>query len=604
MRYCLLLVSIGIALSQEIRLARVAAGIQQPTDIQNAGDESNRLFLVEQRGVIRVLTGGVVAEQPFLDLRGRTQANGECGLLGLAFPPGFAEKRYFYVNYTDMRCQGTIVARYRVSAGSNNEADAGSEEVILTQRQPYTNHNAGQLAFGPDGYLYLAFGDGGSARDPQGNGQNRMTWLGKMLRIDTESEPGRYRVPATNPFVGDARYLPEIWALGLRNPWRYSFDRETGDLWIGDVGQSRAEEVDFQPSSSRGGENYGWLPMEGFRCLLQVCDPNDFTAPVHEYDTRNAGDVSVTGGHVYRGRRWPSLRGTYVYGDYGSGRIWGLQRQGNGYANRLLMESRMGVSTFGQDEQGELYVGDHRGSGVYRIDAGDTAPRLAAGGVGNAASFAAGLVAGSLGTAFGLGLRDEVGVTAAQGVPLPVVLGGVRLSINGRDVPLYAVARGNGTEQVNFQVPWDLTGASARVVVSRDGVASQALDVPVLAAQPGVFTADGTTAMMVRNRDYSLATGLRSGEAVFFYATGLGEVENTPATGAASAVAPLARVRQTVAVTIDGVPCEVLFAGLAPGLIGVYQVNIVAPGGLTVGPKDLVVTVGGQRSVAVLVVVE
>ncbi|MBL8296682.1 MAG: PQQ-dependent sugar dehydrogenase [Bryobacterales bacterium] len=603
MRYCLLLVSLGLAFSQEIRLTRVAPGIQQPTDIQNAGDGSNRLFLVEQRGVIRVLTGGVVAEQPFLDLRGRTQANGECGLLGLAFPPGFAEKRYFYVNYTDVRCQTTIVARYRVSAGSNNEADAGSEEVILTQRQPYANHNAGQLAFGPDGYLYLAFGDGGSARDPQGNGQNRMTWLGKMLRIDTESEPGRYRVPSSNPFVGDARYLPEIWALGLRNPWRYSFDRETGDLWIGDVGQGRAEEIDFQPSSSRGGENYGWLPMEGFRCLLQACDPNDFTAPVHEYDTRNAGDVSVTGGYVYRGRRWPSLRGTYVYGDYGSGRIWGLQRQGSGYANRLLLESRMGVSTFGQDEQGELYVGDHRGSGIYRIDAGDAGPRLAAGGVGNAASFAAGLVAGSLGTAFGSGLRDEVGVTAAQGVPLPVVLGGVRLSINGRDVPLYAVARGNGTEQVNFQMPWDLTGASARVVVSRDGVASQALDVPVLAAQPGVFTADGT-AVVVRNRDYSLATGVRSGEPVFFYATGLGEVENTPATGAASAVAPLARVRQTVAVTIDGVPCEVLFAGLAPGLIGVYQVNIVVPGGLTAGRKDLVVTVGGQRSVAVRVVVE
>jgi uncharacterized protein (TIGR03437 family) len=596
-------VSLGIAFSQEIRLTRVAPGIQQPTDIQNAGDGSNRLFLVEQRGVIRVLTGGVVAEQPFLDLRGRTQANGECGLLGLAFPPGFAEKRYFYVNYTDMRCQTTIVARYRVSAGSNNEADAGSEEVILTQRQPYTNHNAGQLAFGPDGYLYLAFGDGGSARDPQGNGQNRMTWLGKMLRIDTESEPGRYRVPSTNPFVGDARYLPEIWALGLRNPWRYSFDRETGDLWIGDVGQGRAEEVDFQPGSSRGGENYGWLPMEGFRCLLQACDPNDFTAPVHEYDTRNAGDVSVTGGYVYRGRRWPSLRGTYVYGDYGSGRIWGLQRQENGYANRLLLESRMGVSTFGQDEQGELYVGDHRGTGIYRIDAGDTAPRLAAGGVGNAASFAAGLVAGSLGTAFGSGLRDDVGVTAAQGVPLPVVLGGVRLSINGRDVPLYAVARGNGTEQVNFQVPWDLTGASARVAVSRDGVTSQALDVPVLAAQPGVFTADGT-AVVVRNRDYSPATGVRSGVPVFFYATGLGEVENTPATGAASAVAPLARVRQAVAVSIDGVPCEVLFAGLAPGLIGVYQVNIVPPGGLTAGPKDLVVTVGGQRSVAVRVVVE
>lgn len=604
MRYCFLLVSISMLFSQEIRLTRIATGVQQPTDIQHAGDASNRLFLVEQRGVIRVLSGGVIAEQPFLDLRGKTQANGECGLLGLAFPPGFAQKRYFYVNYTDMRCQSTTVSRFRVSAGSNNEADASSEEVILTQRQPFPNHNAGQLAFGPDGYLYLAFGDGGSARDPQGNGQNRMTWLGKMLRIDTESDLGRYRVPVTNPFVGDARYLPEIWALGLRNPWRYSFDRETGDLWIADVGQNRAEEVNFQTRGSRGGENYGWLPMEGFRCLLQVCNPNDFTPPVHEYDTRGAGDVSITGGYVYRGQRWPSLRGTYVYGDYGSGRIWGLQRQGDGFSNRLLLESRMAVSTFGQDEQGELYVGDHRGSGIYRIDAGDAAPRLTAGGVGNAASFAAGLSPGSLGTAFGAGLRDDVGVTTAQGGPLPVVLDGVRLSINGREVPLYAVARGNGTEQVNFQTPWDLTGATARVVVSRDGVAGQALDVPVLAAQPGVFTSDGVSAILVRNRDYSLAQSLRAGDSVFFYATGLGEVDNTPATGAASPASPLARVRQAVLVTLDGVPCEVLFAGLAPGLIGVYQVNIVAPGGLTAGRHDLLVTVGGQRSVAVRVMVE
>jgi uncharacterized protein (TIGR03437 family) len=589
--------------SQEIRLTRLVVGFHQPTDIQHAGDSSSRLFVVEQRGVIRVISGGILLTQPFLDLTDRTQASGECGLLGLAFPPRFSEKRYFYVNYTDRRCQNTIVARYRISLHSNNVADPATEEIILTQRQPFSNHNAGQLAFGPDGYLYVGFGDGGSARDPQGNGQNRTTWLGKMLRIDTEAGVVPYRVPPSNPFVGDARYLPEIWALGLRNPWRYSFDRETGDLWIADVGQNRAEEINFQPVSSRGGENYGWLPMEGFRCLLNNCNPADFTLPVHEYDTRNAGDVSVTGGFVYRGRRWPSLRGLYVYGDYGSGRIWGLRRQGDRFVNQLLLHSRLAISTFGEDEQGEIYVADHREGVLYRLDGADTGPRLVSGGVGNAASFVAGLVPGSLATAFATGLFETQTTLAATALPFPTSLGGISVTLNGRAVPLWVATNAGGADQVNFQAPWDLAGPSVAVSISRDGQASPAVEVPLLAAQPGVFARAGN-AILVRAVDNTEAPTISRDQALYFYATGLGAVDRTPETGAATPRAPLARVQQPVGVTIDGIPCDVRFAGLAPDFVGVYQINIVTPTNLTPGVKELVVTVGQVRSPAVRVVVE
>ena len=261
------------ASGQEIRTVQVAAGISNPTDIQSANDRSGRLFLVQQNGIIRILRDGAVLARPFLDISSKTTGSGERGLLGLAFPPGFAQSQRFYVHYTDLQGD-TTVAVYRVGSDPN-VADPASEIVLLKQTQPFSNHNGGQLAFGPDGYLYLGLGDGGSGGDPQGNGQNRNTLLGKLLRFDVESDPGRIRIPPTNPFVNTTGARAEVWAYGLRNPWRFSFDRDTRDLWIADVGQESYEEVDFQPASSPGGENYGWNRMEGL-----IAIPSDAARPV------------------------------------------------------------------------------------------------------------------------------------------------------------------------------------------------------------------------------------------------------------------------------------------------------------------------------------
>ena len=303
-------------------------GFSNPVGLANAGDD--RVFVVEQRGLIRVVDGDAVRPRPFLDLRALVSDIGsgssERGLLGLAFHPEYRTNGLFFVNYTD-RQGHTQVIRYRVSSDSN-VADPASAQPVLTQQQPYPNHNGGHLAFGPDGYLYIGLGDGGSANDPQGNGQNPGTLLGKMLRIDASVADGGapYTVPADNPFRDRAGARPEIWAVGLRNPWRYSFDRATGDLYIADVGQNAWEEVNVQGSSSRGAENYGWNRMEGAHCRGggDACNRAGLTLPVAEYG--RAEGCSVTGGYVYRGTAQPLLSGAYFYGDYCSGRVWALTR--------------------------------------------------------------------------------------------------------------------------------------------------------------------------------------------------------------------------------------------------------------------------------------
>jgi uncharacterized protein (TIGR03437 family) len=589
--------------AQDIRLAQIASGLPAVTDIQSARDGSGRLFFVQQGGVIRLWRNGNLAPRPFLDITAKVRSGGERGLLGLAFPPGFSAKQRFYVNYTRQPDGATVIARYTVSADSD-VANPSGEQILLTVDQPFANHNAGQLAFGPDGFLYVGLGDGGSAGDPQNNGQRPTALLGKMLRIDVETDPlGGYRVPPDNPFANNPAYRPEIWALGLRNPWRYSFDRETGDLWIADVGQNRAEEINFQPASSPGGENYGWRIMEGLRCYppqIANCDRAGLTLPVHEY-TREQGDISVTGGYVYRGARFPSLRGLYVYGDYGSGRIWGLRRTPFTVENRLLLHTNFNISTFGEDEAGEIYVADHRGGGVYRIEAeGGSRPQFTAAGVVNAASFAPGLVAGSAATVFVAGITNAPGILAAQQIPLPISLGGVSVLVNGQAAPLYAVANVSGTEQVNFQVPFEVAGApTVAIAVWRDGVASQSVEVPLLPRQPGIFRSPDGLAVAVHNADHSLVTPdrpLEAGEYFYFYAAGLGQVSNPPLTGAASPRHPLARTLETPSVTLNGAPCEVQFAGLAPDLVGVYQVNARVPAGLATGPAQLRISIGNAAS--------
>ena len=349
-----------------VDLQPVVSGLDQSVDIANAADGFGRLFIVEKPGRIRVLQDGELSSVPFLDITGRVGSGGsEQGLLGLAFHPDYVRNGYFFVNYTD-RQGDTVISRFVVGQDPA-QADPSSEVVILTVGQPAANHNGGQLAFGPDGFLYAGLGDGGRAGDPFGNGQNTQTLLGKMLRLDVDhGEP--YTVPASNPFVGSSGFRPEIWATGLRNPWRFSFDRSSGDLYIADVGQNEYEEIDYQPAGSPGGENYGWSIMEGLHCYPagEACDRVGLTLPVAEYD--HAQGCSVTGGYVYRGQQFPSLDGIYLFADYCSGRIWALARDGQDQW-RMAEVGRADIepSSFGEDESGELYVADLQGGQLYQI---------------------------------------------------------------------------------------------------------------------------------------------------------------------------------------------------------------------------------------------
>ena len=349
-------------------------GFSLPVGVTHAGDGSGRIFVVEQGGRIRLIKNGAVVSTPFLNLAGRVSTGGERGLLGLAFPPDYARKGYFYVNYTDP-AGDTVVSRFRRSEADADAADPASEQIILTVDQPFDNHNGGQLAFGPrDGQLYVGLGDGGSAGDPFNHAQNPASLLGKVLRLDTETgRPYTYTVPSTNPFAASATTRPEIWALGLRNPWRFSFDRQTADLFIADVGQSLYEEVNFQAAASPGGENYGWKMMEGLHCYIpNPCSQAGLTLPVFEYE-HTAGNCSVTGGYVYRAAAFPRMQGLYLYGDFCTGRIWGLRRESGVWQNTLLLDTPRQISAFGEDEAGGLYVASYSSGEIYPlVDAGQT----------------------------------------------------------------------------------------------------------------------------------------------------------------------------------------------------------------------------------------
>lgn len=359
----------GLAPAQDVDLRLTPTGpeVLGAVDLVNAGDGSNRLFVVQQIGRIQVLRNGALEAQPFLDIVDRVGSDGnEQGLLSAVFPPGFASKRWFYVYYTD-RTGRSQLDRYRL--GPDGRGDAGSRESILSFAQPFSNHNGGKLLFGPDGMLYLSTGDGGSANDPQNYAQNRQFLLGKILRIDTESGTAPYAIPAGNPFADPAQGRREIWATGLRNPWRTSFDPATGELYIADVGQQLTEEINIQPAGAAG-RNYGWRPFEGNRCAVTPAEcaavPNH-TPPVATYD-HTGGNCSITGGHVYRGTRYPRLAGTYLYADYCSGRIFALTRAGGTVSTRQLLDTTLSIASFGVDEQGELYLTDSER--VYRISDG------------------------------------------------------------------------------------------------------------------------------------------------------------------------------------------------------------------------------------------
>ncbi len=355
----------------QIELIEIATGFTQPVDISNAGDD--RLFIVEKRGFVKIInSNGQKLPTPFLDIDARVRSNeSERGLLGLAFHPKYAENGYFFVNYTD-NSGNTKISRFRAKPDQPNEADPNSELILLEINQPYSNHNAGDLAFGPDGYLYIPMGDGGSGGDPQNFSQNRTSLLGKMLRIDVDNG-NPYRIPPDNPFADVEGIRPEIWALGLRNPWRFSFDRLTGDVWIADVGQNGWEEISMQPASSKGGENYGWRCYEGDANFNRSnCgDVNAYKFPEYVYpnEGRNGAGCSVTGGFVYRGSAYPNLQGQYFYADYCSGRLWSLRpdEQGGWLNMEWLDGPNDEFSTFGEDATGELYLAGLNSGKIYQL---------------------------------------------------------------------------------------------------------------------------------------------------------------------------------------------------------------------------------------------
>ena len=339
----------------------------QQVDLTYADDGTDRLFLVLQPGRIMVFRNDrdVGSAKTFLDIRARVNDRGsEEGLLGLAFDPHYRTNGYFYVYYSASSPRRSVISRFAVSDDDPDRADADSERVVLEVPQPFSNHNGGKVVFGPDGYLYLGLGDGGSGGDPKGNGQNRSTLLGTILRIDVRpvASEAAYVVPPDNPFAGGGEAREEIWAYGLRNPWRFTFDRETGDLWAADVGQNRYEEIDV----IKPGLNYGWNRMEGFHCFFpRECDMGGLEPPIIEYG--RDGGCSVTGGYVYRGSRLPSLSGAYVYGDFCSGKIWALRYDSERVTEHLeLVDSPLNVSAFGEDPAGELYILSYSG-GIYRL---------------------------------------------------------------------------------------------------------------------------------------------------------------------------------------------------------------------------------------------
>ena len=335
-----------------ITLVPVVSGLVQPLYLTHAFDD--RLFIVEQAGTIRILQNGELLPTPFLNIMDPVGSNGnEQGLLGLAFHPNYQENGYFFVDYTDVNGR-TNIARYRVS-DDPNVADPASGQILLTIPQPFENHNGGMIAFGPDGYLYIGMGDGGSQGDPNGNGQNTGTLLGSILRLDVDSADGSYTIPSDNPFINDANARPEVWAYGVRNPWRFSFDRLTNDLFVADVGQDTYEEVDWLPAGTPAGQNLGWNYMEGNHCYRSGCNPADFVPAIFEYD--HTQGCSISGGYIYRSEQFLSLYGNYFAADFCLGTIWGVFQNPDGsWQSTVVHPGLIGITSFGEDVNGELYV--------------------------------------------------------------------------------------------------------------------------------------------------------------------------------------------------------------------------------------------------------
>jgi glucose/arabinose dehydrogenase len=349
-----------------IRLVPVVAGLVQPTYLTHAFDD--RLFITEKGGLIRIVENGILLPDPFLDVTGLVGSEGsEQGLLSVAFHPDYARNGRFFINYTNQQGH-TVLARYQTDPDKPNQALADSATILFLIGQPFAVHNGGQLHFGPDGYLYVAVGDGGTTGDYFNNAQNLTNLLGTILRLDVDRDD-LYAIPSDNPFVDDDDKRNEIWVYGLRNPWRFSFDRQTGDLFIADVGQFGWEEINFQPAGSAGNLNYGWNILEGSYCYkAETCQQEGFVLPVAEY-SHGEGGCAISGGYIYRGSQFPGLRGNYFFGDYCTGKVWSLFRHDDGRWQRTIVaESQAMVSSFGEDISGELYLLDFRSGTIFQIE--------------------------------------------------------------------------------------------------------------------------------------------------------------------------------------------------------------------------------------------
>jgi len=353
----------------------IATGFSSPVDIACSYD--SRLFIVEQSGVVRVIENGSTLPDPFLSITSIVRSGGERGLLGFAFDPDYANNGYFFVSYTAQPNGDSVISRFSVSGNDPNLADPDSELEIIRIPQPQSNHNGGDINFGPDGYLYIGIGDGGGGGDDDNNSQNTALLLGKILRLDVSNATaaGPYVVPNDNPFVGAGDPLDEIWSIGWRNPWRFSFDRDNGNMWVGDVGQGAREEISFEAAGDLGGKNYGWRCYEGNNAFNTTgCDPaSSYVFPVYDYAS-SGSDCSVTGGYVYRGAEYPNLQGMYIFSDYCSGRFRGVTPDGQGgYSGELLLDSQISPSAFGQGENGDLFVAD-LGGDIYKITGDSNLP--------------------------------------------------------------------------------------------------------------------------------------------------------------------------------------------------------------------------------------
>jgi glucose/arabinose dehydrogenase len=376
---------VSVAASQTIpplAVTRVASGFARPVFVTSPPGDLDRLFVIEQHtGLVRIIKRGTVLATPFLNAGGRILTGSERGLLGMAFDPLYASNGYFYLSYTRAGDGASIIERFTVSAGNPDVANAASGIVGYGPiSQPFSNHNGGGINFGPDGYIYFGLGDGGSGGDPSCNAQNPASPLGKFVRLDATTIP--FSVPPTNPFVGNTAYRQEIWSVGWRNPWRWSFDRETGEMFIGDVGQNALEELDYEPAGT-GGRNYGWKIMEGINCFSTAactsppaCNAPTLVRPFHTIPT--SPYCSIIGGYVYRGRNIPQLRGHYIFGDYCTGSAWTLRYNNGSFTNLVARNTEFGslgnVSSFGEDARGEVYICSLSLGVIFRIVARDGGP--------------------------------------------------------------------------------------------------------------------------------------------------------------------------------------------------------------------------------------